>query len=115
MTPERCKELLPVMQAFAEGKEIEARVRGVSVISQKETPWMRSRMPSWDDSFEYRIKPQPVKTMGYRRFIVKYSHKYYRVGVVLEDQPNLVEYTEKHLLEFIRWIDTEWQYETVTP
>lgn len=29
MTPERCKELLPVMQAFAEGKEIQFRNHSV--------------------------------------------------------------------------------------
>lgn len=52
MTRERAKELLPVIQAFAEGKAIEYRVI-------QERPWERIYDPGWDNGVEYRIKPEP--------------------------------------------------------
>lgn len=54
MNRERMKQLLPVMQAFAEGKEIEANVgRG----------WSKCSDPSWYNDSEYRIKPDPPRVL----------------------------------------------------
>jgi len=50
MTRERAKELLPVMQAFAEGKEIEARA--VDAIG-----WVNVSYPKWEDEYVWRVKP----------------------------------------------------------
>lgn len=50
MTRERCKELLPIMQAFAEGKEIE-------VLKMNEG-WKVEKCPLFEsDARFYRIKP----------------------------------------------------------
>lgn len=54
MTREEAKVLLPIIQAYAEGKEIESRcVKGDTSL------WYDDKDPSFDDDFEYRIKPEP--------------------------------------------------------
>lgn len=52
MDVEKAKELLPVIQAFAEGKEIECRVKGEDV-------WSVQFYPTWIDDRDYRIKIGP--------------------------------------------------------
>lgn len=52
MNVERAKELLPVIQAFADGKEIECRVKGKDV-------WSVQFYPTWIDDRDYRIKQEP--------------------------------------------------------
>ena len=54
MTREEAKELLPIIQAFAEDKEIEYRSKGF------DEEWRRLiQIPGLSyDSFEYRIKPE---------------------------------------------------------
>lgn len=52
MDIERAKELLPVIQAFADGKEIECRVKGKDV-------WSVQFYPTWIDDRDYRIKQEP--------------------------------------------------------
>lgn len=51
MNRERAKELLPIIQAFAEGKGIQTR--------NKLTDWLDVNQPSWVEHQEYRIKPEP--------------------------------------------------------
>lgn len=51
MTPEQVKELLPMLTAFSEGKEIECCIDGV---------WFTWDGPHFNFS-ELRIKPQPKK------------------------------------------------------
>ena len=51
MTREQAKELLPIIQAFAEGKTIEYRESGGA--------WKVARTPTWSSRFFYRIKPEP--------------------------------------------------------
>lgn len=64
-----------------------------------------------DHCSEYRIKPEPVKTAGYRRYVYKYPHmEGYRV--LLAHTPDLVTEAEKQK-HFVHWIDTEWQYHEV--
>ena len=61
MNRQRAKELLPVIQAFAEGKTIESRyIKAGTVFTE-------NRIPSFSDDFEYRIKPEPK----YRPFVDK--------------------------------------------
>ena len=55
MTREEVKEMLPVLQAFAEGKTIESRC-----IKGDKSLWYDDEDPSFDDDLEYRIKPQPT-------------------------------------------------------
>ena len=54
MTREEVKEMLPVLQAFAEGKTIESRC-----IKGDKSLWYDDEDPGFDNDFEYRIKPEP--------------------------------------------------------
>lgn len=58
MTREEVKELLPIMQAFAEGKTIEFSNQGGA--------WRKTDYPIWTSNGRYRIKPEskyrPFKT-----------------------------------------------------
>ena len=53
MTREEAKELLPIIQAFAEGKAIEIR--------HGDAPWVETNRikESIFDDYQYRIKPEP--------------------------------------------------------
>ena len=51
MTREEAKELLPIMQAFAEGKTIEYR--------ESDGAWKVAQTPTWNSCLFYRIKPEP--------------------------------------------------------
>ena len=53
MTREEVKEMLPVLQAFADGKTIESRC-----IKGDKSLWYDDEDPIFDDDFEYRIKPE---------------------------------------------------------
>ena len=60
MTREEVKKLLPIMQAFAEGKAVE--------YLNDEKGWIECGNPSfWEDPKHYRIKPEPK----YRPFKTK--------------------------------------------
>lgn len=51
MTREDAKVLLPIIQAYAEGKTIQSRcIKGDTSL------WYDDEDPSFDDDFEYRIK-----------------------------------------------------------
>ena len=54
MTREEAKTMLPFIQAYAEGKAIESRC-----IKGDKSLWYDEEAPSFDDDFEYRIKPEP--------------------------------------------------------
>ena len=53
MNRKEAAELLPIIQAYAEGKAIESRcIKGDTSL------WYDDKDPSFDDDFEYRIKPE---------------------------------------------------------
>ena len=55
MNRKEAKELMPIIQAFAEGKAIESRcIKGYKSL------WYDDEDPSFDDDLEYRIKPEPT-------------------------------------------------------
>ena len=60
MTREEVKEMLPVLQAFADGKTIESRC-----IKGDKSLWYDDEDPSFDNDLEYRIKQEPM----YRPFM----------------------------------------------
>lgn len=102
MSRERLKELLPIMQAWAEGKTVqEQRSNGVW-IDVVETDW--SYGPG-----RYRIKPEEVKTLPYRRFVFMNGLGERAVGVTQEYNYSGVEVSER----FIEWIDEEPQQHIV--
>lgn len=51
MTREEAKKLLPIIQAFAEGKTIESKFGNQE--------WIETNYPVWEKDSEYRIKPEP--------------------------------------------------------
>lgn len=55
MNRERARELLPVIQAFAEGEEIEYRRSN----SSSDRSWRVPTTPYFSDDHEYRVKPSP--------------------------------------------------------
>ena len=57
MTRKEAKELLPIIQAFAEGKEIE-------YYDCNDDDWIKTDTPIWTSKINYRIKPEP----NYRPF-----------------------------------------------
>jgi hypothetical protein len=61
MTPERAKELLPIIRAYSEGATIEIRAVDTN------NPWRSYpyKRLAWLDDVEYRIKP---KTPEYRLY-----------------------------------------------
>lgn len=54
MNRNQAKDLLPIIQAYAEGKAIESRC-----IKGDKSLWYDDEDPSFDNDFEYRIKPKP--------------------------------------------------------
>lgn len=53
MNRNRAKQLLPIIQAYIDGKPIQSRcVKGDTSL------WYDDEDPSFDDDFEYRIKPE---------------------------------------------------------
>lgn len=76
-------------------------------------PWRDAPSPSWLEECEYRIKPEPIKTVGYRRYIFKDLTGTYRVAVVSSlVSPDAIARDEQADW-FIKWIDLEWQYEEI--
>ena len=55
MNRKEAKELMPIIQAFAEGKAIESRC-----IKGDKSLWYDDEDPSFDDDLEYLIKPEPT-------------------------------------------------------
>jgi hypothetical protein len=53
MTPQKAQELLPIITAFAEGKQIEIK------FNRPGSEWVPDDSPSWQPDFDYRIKPEP--------------------------------------------------------
>lgn len=51
MNRDEAKQLLPIIQAYAEGKEIQ--------IWQPQDQWVDAGEPSFRNTFKYRIKPEP--------------------------------------------------------
>ena len=65
MTREKVKEMLPILQAFAEGRTIECRTKPSS-IKGTDIPndWVEMKEIEYSNNTEYRIKPE----VKYRSF-----------------------------------------------
>ena len=61
MTREEAKVLLPIIQAFAEGKVIECRIKpsALSKSRQDMNEWTEMKEIEFWNNTEYRIKPKP--------------------------------------------------------
>ena len=61
MTREEVKEMLPILQAFAEGKAIECRTKPSSVKGTDiPNDWTEMKEIEFWSNIEYRIKPEPT-------------------------------------------------------
>lgn len=60
--------------------------------------------PKWDDTRQYRIKPEPVKVTAYKRYLYKCGDNVLRVCIVNNDET----YDPKRDFRFIKWLDNEW-------
>jgi hypothetical protein len=106
MNREQAKALMPVIQAFVEGSDIEYRCK------DNNTPrkWTPTAFPTFHSDYEYRIKPKMVKPVPYKRFVAEHQGMKYVALKYNHEHPDF------RLLEdrpwygvFVAWIDTEWQ------
>jgi hypothetical protein len=98
-------EKVAIMQAHVDGKVIEYRPKFSSSME-----WLRVVDPTWSwGNTDYRIKP--TQTDVYRRGIWKRKDGSTFVSLIHEKwhDPTGLERQK----EFIRWIDTDWQYHEV--
>lgn len=54
MNREEAKNLLPVIQAFAEGKDVQWKYKG-------NDNWHDAKGPTWSEDHDWRIKPEPLE------------------------------------------------------
>lgn len=59
MTREEAKELMPVIQAFAEGEIIECRTKPGTISAGIPNEWTEMKEIGFWNGIEYRIKPEP--------------------------------------------------------
>ena len=59
MTREEAKQLLPIIQAFAEGKIIECRTKPGTISAGIPNEWTEIKEIGFWNGIEYRIKPDP--------------------------------------------------------
>lgn len=87
-----------LIKAWADGAEIQ---------DWKGSFWQDCQYPTWNVFHLYRIKPEPMKTKRYRRWISK-TNTSACVHTVCEGIGAPVEAIEG-LQFFLRWIDEDWQ------
>jgi ATP-dependent Clp protease adapter protein ClpS len=102
MTPERAKELLPIITAFSEGKSIEWQAAAGG-------DYVRVKEIDFNKSGKYRIKEE---TIPYRRFIFVNPNGDNEVAITGTSTRFTTEEIEKDKC-FVRWIDHNWIREAV--
>lgn len=101
MNRDKAKQLLPIIQAFANGKEIQF----YSEISEQWEPLHNPNFLMHPN--QYRIKPETIK-IEHRRFLYKYID--YRIYICTSKEE------AKRIINnpcFVRWIDPDWITEEV--
>ena len=112
MNREEAKKLLPIIQAYAEGKEVQINIGDVdnpewSSVDENETVRFS------DPPGRYRIKPGPKRTVGYRDYYVQEWDGAVYTCQIWEDCHNTVIEDVEQMANFIKWKHTEWQYDDV--
>lgn len=103
MNRQEAKRLLPIIQAFAEGKDIQERY-GAG------TCWADITTPDFGmNPANYRIKPESVK-IRYRRYLWKDFGGKYLIDITTGD----IKAVEDDAM-FIKWIDPDWIEYEYTP
>lgn len=103
MNREEAKKLLPIIQAYADGKEVQC-LEG--------TGWDDVLHPTFDPFFAWRIKPEPKRTAGYRTYYFQGSEEIMLTQVWVGVPPSEILRIENSE-SFIKWKHTEWQYDAV--
>jgi len=86
MNRERAKELLPIIQAFAEGKDIQWR-------NTTGEEWQSTTGNlSFFDNWCYRIKPEPREFWIHKRFSIAYNEE--DIGPNPEDDDQFIKVRE---------------------
>lgn len=89
-----------IVRAWLDGKQIQVKAHGGG---WREYAPGCGCVPAFHPSEVFRIKPEPKKTVGYKRFVFLDSLGKGRVSLVHQGAgPGFAN---------VQWIDTEWQYE----
>ena len=108
MNREEAGYLAKVMQAFADGKEVQYRA-----YPTKECSWWTAVSPDFNQDHEWRIKPEPKRTVGYRQYYFYSDNNEIMFSTYWEDcDPRNIQRAENSE-HFIKWKHTEWQYDDV--
>lgn len=103
MTPERAKELLPIIQAFAEGKKIESK-------AQVNGYWRLVENPLFRAGFDYRI----AKERKWYRVALMHDGNGEHFTTTADSHYEYRNYSERCIEEtsgFIRWLTDRVYYE----
>lgn len=102
-----------VKKPHAHAELIKAWADGAEIQVCKGSYWQDDYYPTWNVFHLYRIKPEPIKTKRYRRWVSKTSWLGanggfdYHVHTAVDR-----EYGVGHIQNsphFVRWIDEDWQ------
>lgn len=101
MNRDEAKQLLPIIQAFADGKKIQ-------FYQEATEQWEDVNKPAFTFApNRYRIKPETIK-IEHRRFLYKFHN--YRICICTSRAEAKVIGTNPN---FVRWIDSDWITEEV--
>lgn len=101
MTPQRAKELLPVIQAFAAGKTVQYR-------RDSSRDWSTANLYlNFNDGNDYRIKPEVVKVEPYKRWLGRDGKGGFSVAIHHWKWSQLGN-TPESSSHFVKWLDDDW-------
>ena len=103
MDREKANKIAKVMREYANGKEVQFL---------GSTGWVVADNPTFDPFFEWRIKPTPKRTAGYRTYYFHGSKEIMLTQVWGDIPPSEILRIENSE-SFIKWKHTEWQYDDV--
>lgn len=107
MNREKAAQLAKVMQAYADGKEVQ-----YSLQHPQGKIWKTSVGPTFNQDYEWRIKPEPKRTAGYRTYYFQGSKEIMLTQVWGGIPPSEILRIENSE-SFIKWKHTELQYDDV--
>lgn len=97
-----------LIKAWADGAKIQ-----VKTTTGQWTDCRDALGPWWRPMGEYRIKPEPIKTRGYRRYVWKDHTGEIKVNTLIASTYYYAPEELEKKVTFIKWIDTEWQYHEI--